>query len=107
MEVRRRLRQKCNISALILSVFFDRVRKEKNRGMRVEIKQVSYVADTVLIAEFSLDLLQILNEFRRVCNRMRVKANADMSKVLGVRECQRANIDKKKRELGRWEKKRF
>ena len=67
------------------------------RGRWRDVKQVLHANDTVFSAESREDLQYIVNEFGRMCDRMKLKITVDKSKVLVVKEDQRA---KKMKENG-------
>ena len=50
-------------------------------GGRFEINQLLFVNDTTLVADSEEKVCSLMSKFGRVCERRKLRANADMSKV--------------------------
>ena len=88
------LRQGCVMSPWLLNVYMDGVVREVNvrvlgkglellsaNGGRFEINQLLFADDTVLVADTEDMLCRLVSEFGRVCERRKLRVNADKSKV--------------------------
>ena len=96
----------CNIPWLF-NIFFERVVRQVNEGatgrgvklrdgsvVGLEIKQVLYKDDIVLVAETRKHLQDIANGFEKVCDSMGLKINVGKRKVLVYKKDQRGSCEK-------------
>ena len=84
------LRQGCVMYPWLFNVYMDGVVRQVNvrvellsaNGGRFEINQLLFADDTALVVDSEEKLCRLVSEFDRVCERRKLRLNADMSKVM-------------------------
>ena len=95
--VRVGLRQGCVMLSWLFNLYTDGVIREVNarvlsRGLKLvdgndrrELNQLLFADDTVAVADSERKLRQLMTEFRRVCERRKLRVNVGKSKVMSMR----------------------
>ena len=101
------LRQGCVMSPWLFNIFIDGVVREVRartlgrgvgmvgeRGEELQVNQLLFADDTVLMADSEEKLRRVVCEFGKVCNRRKLKVNVNKSKVMVCnRRAQLENLD--------------
>ena len=89
IEIQRGVRQGCVLSPDLFSVYWQPVIDELGdlEGIRIggiNINNIRYADDTVLIAETEEKLLSLVDSLKEGCGRYGLKINIEKTEVLGV-----------------------